>query len=357
MSGPVAAMLRFAPVLLVVLTLYLVQGYTSAAQTSTALGIDVIPGGNTATLVIAVDTCVEVDVGVQFQVDIYITDVQDLRAWELRFAFDHNVVRVVDYDYFLFLGSVHPTLFEAEPPDVEKADRYFLAAAETRDPDSGSGVLARLTLEAVGPGRSPAAIAAGIYAPILSDINDPRGEDKFTGPVSQAEIAVAEPCSAPAPDPSPTSPPADNTTPGSDTDANDAPDGTSSAAVVLLPPGDGDQGEAGTFVLPLVQAALSDSPPASPSSESATGDTSATGGTSATDDGSGVESPPGVLGGDAEPSADEVEDGAAPGGRRITVDAGSSNGFSLWTLGAILAVAAVLGAGGTVITLILRNRP
>ena len=179
-----------------------------AQAAAAALGVDVDPANNTASSLAGVQGCVEVAVGDQFPVDIFARDVQKLAAWEVRFAFDHQVVQIINHQYAMFLlstapqGSIFPSLFERETDD-----RYFLAAAEFGGtPDTGSGVLARITMQAVAPGRSPAHIVAepGYMAPYLTTS---AGAGLFSGPVVGGEIAVGQPCSGteplePAPKPS-----------------------------------------------------------------------------------------------------------------------------------------------------------
>lgn len=214
----VLQVLRASLLLLLVLVAGMVQRQHSAAQAPTTLGVDPQTTGNTGTSIASVEDCTAVDIGDTFEVDIYITDVEELRAWELRFAFDHQVVQIVNNDFGLFLlsttpsGSIFPSLFVEEKPD-----RYFLGASEYNGtPDSGSGVLARLTMQALAPGRSPALIVSepSYFRPLLTDSN---GANTFNGTIHQAEIAVGEPCSQPAPTPpsaSPTPPPSETPLPG-----------------------------------------------------------------------------------------------------------------------------------------------
>ncbi len=194
-----------------------------AQAAAPALGVDVVTSGNTANSLSDVEGCAAVNVGDRFTVDIFARDVQRLEAWELRFAYDHRVVEVVDHDYGMFLlstapgGSIFPSLFDTETPD-----RYFLAAAEfSGTADSGSGVLARITLHAVAHGMSPAQVVVdpGYFAPNLTTS---AGVRSFSGLVAEGEIAVGQPCPGTSPtwvsagDPSPA--------PGSSLPPNSSPD-------------------------------------------------------------------------------------------------------------------------------------
>ncbi|TET53069.1 MAG: hypothetical protein E3J64_04125, partial [Anaerolineales bacterium] len=147
----------------------IVQGGESTAQTRSSIGVDADPAGNTATSLGPIDSCVSVSTGDTFDVDILITDVVDLLAWEVYFVYDGSIISIVDHDVQMFQAANEGSnIFDLSEvlPDLDA--RYGLAAADLAQPpapDSGSGVLARLTLKAVGPGLSPASLT-----PI--DIND-----------------------------------------------------------------------------------------------------------------------------------------------------------------------------------------
>ena len=344
------AALRVLPLLLTLLAAAaLLRAEGAVAQGPTLIGVDAKVADNGASVIGKVDSCVEVEVGDTFPLDIYVGGAEGLRAWELRFVFNHAVVKIIDHDFNLFLlttapsGSVFPSLFE-----VEKPDRYFLAAAEFRTPDSGSGVLTRLTLEAVAAGRSPAAIATdpAYLSPRLTD-TETNGDELFGGPISQAEVAVGEPCAAGAPKSTPTPAPPDpapNPTPAPSPDTDGRPGPTSTpASLVLLPAGE-RTGEEDSALQPPSAVALSDSPPRPQSDQEA-------------DEQQEPSEEEGTSGepGEAERPTDDSGDAADPGARPPSSSGNSFDGLSIWMLGPILA-AAVVGAGGIVIVLSLRNR-
>lgn len=351
---------------LVALSLLLALSLTTAlllgpgpgrAQSSTYLGLDLVSDGNSAAFLDSVQDCVEVQVGDLLPLDIFIGDAHELRAFELRFAFDPELLRMAGHDFEQFLittaprGSVFPTLFE-----MEKLGRYFLAATEFRGtPDSGSGVLARLTMEVLAPGRSPVAIVTdpSFLSPHLTDADNPKGEDLFQGPVSDGEVAVGEPCSPspPQPDPSPDATPTPGSTP--------APDTTPTS-------GDGEDG-AGVDAPPAL-VALSDVPLRASSGEdtdegaSDASEPSGTGGADeAADQPSGADGPS-EVGSTPEAAAAQqppegFDDASVPEERTVepTGDGGSSGIPWLWLT--ILA-AALLGlvGGSALIALNLRSR-
>jgi hypothetical protein len=182
-----------------------------ASADSPAIGIDANPDGNTATSLGPRDECVSVSSGDTMQVDIFVDDVTDLLAWEAYFKYDPAVLEVSDRDLQFFQaanqGSELTDLSE-DTPDTDGL--YLLQAVDTADPpapDSGSGVLARLTLTAVGPGVSAVSLpqidldADGEpdVGPLLRNadaeiIGDETGDTFFDGPNHSAQIAVDEAC-------------------------------------------------------------------------------------------------------------------------------------------------------------------
>jgi hypothetical protein len=182
-----------------------------AAQGTVSIGVDADPTGNTATSLGPIDSCVSVRSGDTFQVDIFVTDVVDLLAWETYFSYDMTVVKITDRDVMMFqAANPGSQVFDASEglPDIDGRNRIAAAdISEPPAPDSGSGVLARLTLEAVGSGVSPASLSPidvngdGIidYGPFLRDaqgtsVGDADGDGFFDGPIINAEIAVDTAC-------------------------------------------------------------------------------------------------------------------------------------------------------------------
>ena len=236
-----------ASMALVLTATMLTQGFPqvagSVAQNSTAIGVDADPSGNDATSLGALQGCVSVSSGQAFHVDIVISDVVDLLAWEVYFVYDPSTVRVVDRNVQLFqAANAGSEVFDTSEPLPEHNGRYRVSAvdiAEPAAPDSGSGVLARLTLEAVSPGISPASLprldvtgdGKPDVGPTLVDvagnpIGDADGDGFFDGPIFDASIAVDTPC----PPPSPTPAASPSPTPGADA----LPDG---GAAGLMPEG------------------------------------------------------------------------------------------------------------------------
>jgi len=196
----------------------------TAAQAPVTMGVDADPTGNTATSLGPTDPCVSVSTGDTFEVDLFITDVADLVAWEAYFEYDMTVVNVVGRDVMMFeAADPRSRVFDLSEalPDIDGRYRMSIADfAEPPAPESGSGTLGRLTLKAVGAGISPANILvldidsdgkrdAGPFltsAATGEPIGDVDGNGVFDGPISQAQIAVDTACPATTASPSPTTP-------------------------------------------------------------------------------------------------------------------------------------------------------
>jgi hypothetical protein len=198
------------------------------AQQGLAIGVDTDPAGNTATTLEAIDQCVSVAKDDTFQVDVFVTNVTDLLAWEAYFSFDGSIVNVTDRDVSLFqAANANSDVFDASESLPSSGGLYRLGAIDFGQPpsaDSGSGVLAQLTLQAVGAGISPAILITldanndgkPDLGPRLKDpqetpIGDGNGDEIFDGTVINAQIAVDRDCppgAAATATPSPTTSPA-----------------------------------------------------------------------------------------------------------------------------------------------------
>jgi hypothetical protein len=191
------------------------------AQDTVSIGVDADPTGNTATSLGPIDSCVSLSTGDTIQVDLFVTNVTDLLAWDTYFVYDTSIINIVSRDVMMFqAANPDSNVFDVSEnlPDID--GRYEVAAvdiAEPPAPDSGSGVLARLTLKAVGRGISPASLSPidvnddGTIdlGPWLKDIegkpiSDLDEDGFFDGAISNAQIAVDTACpdSGPAATPS-----------------------------------------------------------------------------------------------------------------------------------------------------------
>jgi hypothetical protein len=173
----------------------------------TSMGIDADPSqspANTAKSLGSIESCRSVASGQALNVDLFITNVVDLLAWDLRLQYDPAVLNVAAINVDMFQGS---GVFDVSEDTPDSDGSFYAGAADLGAVDSGSGVLARITLAAVGPGLSDLTITL----PQLKDknnhpIGDTNGDGYFDGAIANGTIAVGQACPAP-PTPTPTPPP------------------------------------------------------------------------------------------------------------------------------------------------------
>jgi MYXO-CTERM domain-containing protein len=198
------SLLAFAPAVLLLST-------GLAAADGPEVGIDAVGEGNSATEVGAIDGCIEVAIGDEVTVDLYVKDVDDLLAWQMWLQYDPAIVEVASRDVEQFLATADDAnVFDASDQTPDSDGRYAILATNLSDsPDgtSGSGVLAHITLNAVGPGIAELDLRAediddngeidrGPYmkdvdAEVIGDTND---DTFFDGTLRNAAIAVDADC-------------------------------------------------------------------------------------------------------------------------------------------------------------------
>ena len=167
------------------------------ASPGVTVGVDADPTGNSATSLGAIEASRTVACGETFFMDVFIQDVTDLLIWSLTLRYDPSVLRINGQDVQMFLaanaGSDVRDRSLGDPGlaggwgggyyDVTAAD-----AGEPAAPDSGSGVLVRLTVAAVATGSSQ----VSPQEPSLWGF--PLPTTITAESVSDAEVAVAGPC-------------------------------------------------------------------------------------------------------------------------------------------------------------------
>ncbi len=206
--------------LLLAASLVLPEGDT-AAQGPLTLAVDADPTGNTATSVGNIDDCLSVDLGDTFDVDIVIENVANLLGWESPFVYDKSILEVVNINVRLFqAANPNSNVINASEAPPDRDGLFLMGAADvSKATDNGSGVLARLTLQAVGTGVSPASIPqvdfnndgtpdlgptlAALIFGAIEHLGDTNGDNLFDGPTDHARIAVGLPCTAATPTPTP----------------------------------------------------------------------------------------------------------------------------------------------------------
>jgi hypothetical protein len=153
---------------------------------------------------------VSVGRGDAFDIDIFIQDVEDLLAWEVYVGFDPAILEVLGRDVQMLLAGNPGSSVLDVSGRVPDPGLYQVAAADTSDPptpDSGSGVLFRLTVRALDSGTSIIELIVrdvdgdgladlgpllrNVQADILGDTN---GDSIFDGPIESAQVAVDTAC-------------------------------------------------------------------------------------------------------------------------------------------------------------------
>jgi hypothetical protein len=213
--------LRFCPALLggiaglsvFVLAQAFGAGEDASAQSSaTTLAVDVNTEGNSASALGTRELCAAVNPGDTFQIDLTVENVTALTALEAFLTFDSNVVTVNDRDLknqFLGIVAGESGVFDASESVPDEDGRYRVQGAIITDEPQGadgSGVLARLTLEAKNPGLTTLSltpsptdiedrpVAATLTNVDATQIGDSDGDSYFDGPILDADIAVGQAC-------------------------------------------------------------------------------------------------------------------------------------------------------------------
>lgn len=184
---------------------------STLAQNGARLSIDAIPEGDTPASVATVETCASAQEGETFDVDLVIENVTDLLAWEIGVSYDPKVLEVRDGNSGMFQAANEGSdVVDLSEPTPDSDGRYVLQAFDAADPtspDSGSGILARITFKAISPGASELTLDKTDLnddgtldrGPLLRDvagevIGDEDGDTLFDGAAKGAEIRVGEPC-------------------------------------------------------------------------------------------------------------------------------------------------------------------
>ncbi len=362
-----AAIVAWLMMVFAAATLFL-QSSGGTAQGSVELGADADPDGNSETSLGTADACVSVNTGNTFDIDIFVSDVDNLVHWELYFTFDPSIVDLIGADMRMFLYSAAGSSLKTQWDEIFPG-RHFLGAADLRDaPESGSGVLARLTFEAKGPGTSDAKIfyldfdddGDDDFGPRLTDsdgaaVGDVTGDGVFDGPTHHALIAVDESCETATPTPtlppSPTPPPGGGTAPSDPSPPPDLPvpgDPTLEPPADTSPPADdGSASENGQDSAP--DGEPEDASEAGPGEE-ATEDADTDGAAEADrSDDSDDASAPAVLAAEGISTPSDPEGGSRPAlGGDYLPPSSSDGGLPLWAIGSIAAAVLVAAAGTSV---------
>ncbi len=186
-------------------------GESPGTDSGPSVAIDVVPAGNEANVVGEIETCARADAGDTFNVDLIVQGVRELLAFEAQIKYDGDILDVVGSNTKLFLaGGEGSNVNDTSAHTPDDSGRYVAGAVDLADPaepDSGSGVLVRLTFEAKKDGASELSLKQfdsngdgkmdeGVFlrnvdGDIIGDTND---DTFFDGPAGDAEIRVGEDC-------------------------------------------------------------------------------------------------------------------------------------------------------------------
>lgn len=192
------------------------ESTSGTASGDTELVVDARPAGNADTQIGEIEDCLRAEVGQTFDVDILVLNVKDLLAWEMEFVYYPSILEVAGRDVKFFSdGNAGSNVFDVSGSVPNTVGHYTVAAADIADPsapDTGSGVLARVSLRAKSEGISPLAIPnldldsdgvadrGRVLTNIDGDrIDDDDGDGLFDGAVRNAQVAVGQACPSAAP--------------------------------------------------------------------------------------------------------------------------------------------------------------
>lgn len=187
----------------------------TASQGPLTLGIDANAEGNGPLTLGNIDSQVSVCRDATFDIDVYIQNVEELLAWQVYIGFDPDVLEVVGRDVEMFLaGNPGSSVLDVSGRTPDPG-LYQVAAADTSDPptpDSGSGVLFRLSVKALADGSSDIELVErdidgdGLadLGPLLRNVDgeilgDSNGDSIFDGPTESASVTVETDCEDGAP--------------------------------------------------------------------------------------------------------------------------------------------------------------
>lgn len=144
-----------APAAAVVLALSVAA---ASSQESPQIALDADPTGNTPSMAGTPDSCVAIQPGDSFDIQILITDVEELLAFDIYVQYDELLLEVSGKDTALFLdANAGSRVTDASAAVPDSDGLYNIAAVDTADPprpDTGSGALAEITFTALAAGTA-----------------------------------------------------------------------------------------------------------------------------------------------------------------------------------------------------------
>jgi len=137
-----------------------------APASSIVIAVDMMPEGNSATSLGPIEACLSVSSGDTFDVDVIVTDVQELAGFQVRLNFDPQVVQIEgrQADFFLSEGGL-----EAGDTNFPVTSGSWYYGYTNLPGRSGSGVLVRITLKALASGSTKLSLPLGSLDTALVD--------------------------------------------------------------------------------------------------------------------------------------------------------------------------------------------
>ncbi|GAF77431.1 unnamed protein product, partial [marine sediment metagenome] len=154
---------------------------------------------NTATSLGSTEACFPTSSGSSTDIDLFITDVSELLGWATYVIYDPALISIDVINLNMFQAADgQSSIFNASDSTPDSDGSFYASAIDLDAPpyqDSGSGVLARITVSALASGMADLTISS----PSLIDVNgqpigDINGDTIFDGLAFNAQIAIDEPC-------------------------------------------------------------------------------------------------------------------------------------------------------------------
>jgi hypothetical protein len=173
-----------------------------SAEPINLLAVDTDPTGNTATSLGTIDDCAVIQSGQPVNVDIVVDSVPSagVSGLGVDVMYDASVLRVtaINYNYMMTAGGGAIMFAFMDPlPDSDGDFRADIADL-SQNFETGQGVLARVTFEAVDTGVSPIVLTDQISGDNLTDILDSNSAFYDISEVRAANISVGAACPTPA---------------------------------------------------------------------------------------------------------------------------------------------------------------
>ena len=173
-------------------------GQSARANPGLAVAIDGNPNAtpaNTATSLGSREACISKSLNDTFTIDITVAEITDLKAWEATINYDPTKLRVTNKNVLYFLAAGGGNVWDASGPVPDQTGDYQSGALDLNNPGThnGSGVLARLTLEAIGSGVSDLTLYnVSLEEPGNVEIGDTNQDGWFDGPLFHAAVGIGQ---------------------------------------------------------------------------------------------------------------------------------------------------------------------